>query len=186
MAAISTVYGLNESAALLGLAVNTLKSKVDQGLPIIQRGAKGKPWQISIPDAVAWLSSNQSGKREALGNLDGSGPALPSGDFNLLEEQARERHHKANIAEMKAAEMAGDLVDRNSVRHACEAAAVVFRTGLENAGPRLAQKARSAATSAQGKTAVQAEITLILKTTSDGLRKAARVRSDADMGDDDE
>lgn len=181
-----TVYGLNETAALLGISLNTLKSRIEKGLPVISKGGKGTPWEISIPDAVKWLMSEKPQLGRVRTPEDGPSPNMPTGDFNLLEEQARERHHKANIAEMKAAEMAGDLIDRQSVRHACDTAAVIFRSGLENAAPRIAQKARSAKSRPEANTAVQTEVDLILSATNEALTKAARTRSDSALDKEDE
>jgi len=181
-----TIYGLNETAALLGMSLNTLKSKIEKGLPVITRGDRGTPWEIDVPDAVKWMVSNRPQVGRARTPEDGPSPTMPTGEFNLPEEQARERHHKANIAQMKEAEMSGDLIDRQSVRHACDAAAVIFRSGLENAAPRIAQKARSAKSKPEANTVVQAEVELILNATSEALTKAARTRSDSGVGDEDE
>jgi len=114
MSDVVTTYGVCDAAKMLGLAPNTLKSRIKQGMPVIQVGEKGKPWQVSVPDAV------------------------------------------------------------------------IYRSGLDNAAPRIAQKVRSATTNSEANSVVQSEINTILLATRDALNVAVRTRSVSEVDSEDE
>lgn len=45
---------LEEAALLLGYSVNTLRTWIAKGCPVVAEGGRGKGWRLSIPDVIEW------------------------------------------------------------------------------------------------------------------------------------
>ena len=84
---------LNEAAVRFGRTVNTIRSWIGKGCPVVERGGQGKEWRLD-PEAVdRWLSAGEQARRA---EEDAKAEAMQSLD---LEETADEQEVQLNLRE---------------------------------------------------------------------------------------
>ncbi len=88
-----------ELAVERGVHMMTITKWEHEGMPIAERGRRGKPSRYSIPAVRAWLDHREEAAR--------IGTSL-----DLVQERARKEHAQAILAEQTVAIRAGELVPR--------------------------------------------------------------------------
>ncbi|MGB0696733.1 MAG: hypothetical protein ACPGOY_13865 [Rhodospirillaceae bacterium] len=161
---------LREAASLCGIGHDRLRVMCESGVVESRStgSGAGKRWIVYVPSVV-----------QALVDEAKVGPGQ-SDRYNGDQEKARKAFHDANIAEMKDAEMAGRLVDRETIQEAVTSAVVGMRQELLNASSAVAQIARNAASSTDAAQDVHDIHARILRGFASRMAQAAQTTSGAD------
>ncbi len=99
------VLNLQQTALLLGVSAPTVKALVEQGLPALERGGHGKPWEFDMAAVAAW-------DRECGPNARRDGQ---SGVLDPSIEKARKDRAQAELAELELAKRRGRMIDVDDV-----------------------------------------------------------------------
>lgn len=121
---------LKPSYAAIALALGVSKGRVSQlakdGMPV-----------TSIAAAVEWYAANVDQRRNPKGPH--AGPTSEEAE-DIWVSRARREKHEATMAEMKALQMAGALVDVSAVRRKLADAGAQIRLTLERIPDKLAAR----------------------------------------------
>lgn len=130
----------SEIAEALNLHISRVSQLKARGMPI-----------TSVPDAIDWYRTNVKSKHAPTPFSGPDGPAGGGADaykvsrvvaeaYDIAVARAKREHHEARMAEMKEAQMAASLVDRNAVERRVAEAAAHIRRGLEQVADKLAER----------------------------------------------
>jgi phage terminase Nu1 subunit (DNA packaging protein) len=92
-----------ELAAVYGVHPLTITSWQEAGMPVHQRGARGRASVYSLPDVNAWWLTRELGARAA-GHGNGHGPLSPQAEKAALD-RARRQELEHRLAKLKGATM---------------------------------------------------------------------------------
>lgn len=129
-------YSLLQASAILGVHRNTLGGWIEAGCPVIKRAdrSRGIEWQISIAQVVEWRISRAV--EDAL-----SGYQDESGKITKDEADRRRAIALAITAEVAADEALNVVVRRQDAEADAAEFCSALRTGLSNAGAKIAARA---------------------------------------------
>lgn len=91
----------SDLAEWYGKTERTIHSWAKDGCPIYRNGGKGEPNQYNTVEVHNWLTEREIKKRVV--TSDGQ-------HYDKQEEDARLKHHQANLEELKEAEKRGELI----------------------------------------------------------------------------
>lgn len=108
-----------ELAEILGVSLPTITSKVNKGMPYIQRGQRGKEWLFDTAAVYEWE------KEQAILNVTGD---LSS----VTDDELRRRKLAAEttIVELEAGKKRGDLIPKEEIEKHLSDMAIATRTRL--------------------------------------------------------
>ncbi|WP_299297459.1 hypothetical protein [uncultured Tateyamaria sp.] len=137
-------------AQLVGLTPRRISQLVAEG--VIPKLAHGKYEQNSAVQAyIAYVDGRSSNKDDP-------------DKLSLEKERARKTHAEANIAEMQAAKMRGDLVEADELKSALELVMSEVKTKLLNNVPtRIAARSKAERKEAAIKSIAKEEIAVALE-----------------------
>lgn len=122
-----------ELAGLLSVHMQTVTKWEQEGLPIAERGRKGKPSRYREVDVRAWLQLREEAAKQP-------------GAVNLIAERARKERAQAILAEQAYQIRMRDLLPREEVEKAWSAEVSAVRTKLLAWPATLADRLHRAAT----------------------------------------
>ena len=123
-------------ASVCGVSLPTVDAWVERGCPFLERGSKGREWQFDTADVIEWRVA--SSVEAALAGYQGSSDGI-------TKDEADRRKAVANaiVAEVGADEALGVTMRREEAEADLAAFCQVLKTGLSNAGSRIAGRASS-------------------------------------------
>lgn len=89
-------------AEFYGVTTKTVQNWITQGMPVKQKGSKGVASVFESVDVHNWLLERAVQKRITTTSSDEV--------FDKQAQEARLKHHQANIEEMKEAQLRGELI----------------------------------------------------------------------------
>jgi len=135
---------------------------------VTQMKLRGMPVD-SCEAAADWYRENINHKFSPIGHGPDApppdkrkGPRAVSSAFDVFEARAKREHHEAEIAEMKARQLARELTDAAKVRNALTDASAQLRMGLERIPDRIAPQVASMTDEAAINALLEAEIAQVL------------------------
>lgn len=108
-----------ELAEILGVSLPTITSKVNKGMPYIQRGQRGKEWLFDTAAVYEWE------KEQAILNV--------TGDLSSVTDDELKRRKLAaetTIVELEAGKKRGDLIPKEEIEKNLSDMAIATRTRL--------------------------------------------------------
>lgn len=108
-----------ELAEILGVSLPTITSKVNKGMPYIQRGQRGKEWLFDTAAVYEWE------KEQAILNV--TGDLLSVTDDEL---KRRKLAAETTIVELEAGKKRGDLIPKEEIEKNLSDMAIATRTRL--------------------------------------------------------
>lgn len=127
-----------ELAGVLGVHMQTVTKWERDGMPIAERGRKGKPSTYSEPAVRAWLQQREEAARAAAA---GDGPIL-----DLAQERARKERWQGLLAEQTFKAREKELLPRVEVEKLWSAEVAAVRAKLLALPTTLADRLHRAAT----------------------------------------
>jgi phage terminase Nu1 subunit (DNA packaging protein) len=154
----------------MGISLPTVDRWIRDGCPVKQRGAKGVPWEFSLPDVVAWWGNRQ---REAA-----------AGDGHADEAELKRRKLAAETAkvELELAQARALVAPIRDFERAQSAMFAAIRANIMNVPQRVVVQLLGETNETIFKQKLRAELTLAL----DSASKAELALDDDDAQDDDE
>lgn len=114
-------------AAILGISVSQLNSYVAKGA--VTRHKNDAKLPFNVQDTIHAYTDRM---REQAAGRSGGG-----GDFDLVSERARETYHKANLAEIKAAQARKEVISKRLIITAWASVITTAKSKLLSLGSRL-------------------------------------------------
>ena len=153
-----------EIADLFGVNHQTVDRWVKSGLPVIQRGARGKPWRINTADVSSWLE--QRAKESAPGDI-------------ADERELRRRKLAAETAkvELELAKVRDEVVPLTQLERALANTFAEVKTNMRSVPSRVA----TAIIGEQSETRIKA---VILKEIDQALEALGDFDLEPDVDDD--
>lgn len=112
-------------AHALGVSEPTVSKWVDQGMPCIDRGAKGRPAQLDLRECIAWWREN----------------VVLAGAAKPMKLHEREQLVEIETKELKLRQLRASVIDRSAavlvVRSVMAQMAAILRQGGRRFGHRL-------------------------------------------------
>jgi hypothetical protein len=134
---------LNEIAKGLGLSRVRVSQMKAQGMPThdVEAARAWRQANIWIPVPPPRVQLELESASEGVGEIPIPSEALPPSGYiyDIGSARAKRETHEANLAEMREAKEAGNLVERERVSKAATDAAALLRQGLERI-PGLSQE----------------------------------------------
>ena len=116
-----------ELAELLGCSLPTITSKVQRGMPYLQKGQRGKEWMFDTADVIGWE------KDQAIKNT--------VGDLSAVSEDEMKRRKLAaetTIVEIEAAKKRGEVAPLHDMETAWRDAVLEFKARIRLLPSRVA------------------------------------------------
>ncbi len=135
------VVDRNTLSVALGIAENTVLARVREGMPYVQRGSRGRPWQFDIAECVAW--DRDRAVKKATGVVKGDETDAMLNRRLLTARVKRE--------EIEAAKVAEEVVPVDEV----ETAVVSAFTGVRQAMLALPERSALRLLAAQDETEIK-------------------------------
>jgi phage terminase Nu1 subunit (DNA packaging protein) len=117
----------SDLAELLGCSLPTITSKVQRGMPYLQRGQRGKEWMFDTADVISWE------KDQAIRNT--------VGDLSAVSEDEMKRRKLAaetTILEIDAAKKRGEVAPLHEMEMAWRDAVLEFKARIRLLPSRVA------------------------------------------------
>lgn len=143
-----------EVADFFGVAGSTVDAWIKRGLPVNQRGGKGKPWIFNSSDVAKWLE--QRAKESSTGDL---------GDERQLK--ARKLAAEAAKIELELARARGDLVPLSQLERALANTFAELKTNMRTVPSRVANALIGEDNETRIKMIIMAEIDQALEALGD-------------------
>lgn len=144
-------------AAALGLSEPTINARVREGMPCRQHGSRGKAWEFSLAECIAWDKSRAVGK--AVGVVqDGTSKA---------ELERRLLTARVKREEIEAAKAAAEVAPVEEIERAVTAAFTEVRQAMLSLPERLALRLLAADGETEIKGILRSEIDLALHALSE-------------------
>lgn len=172
---------IQELAEIVGVTRPTITNWIDDGLPYVSAGSKGKPWVFETTDVLPWWAENKF-RRKARGPVPGTDPfAEGEGPESYEEAERRKMIANADKAELELAKAAGRVVEITDVTSIIAEMHVRVRTRLLGMSNQIRMQVRSYL---GGDRAAEEQIV----GAADGVvaDALAEIRDDAFSGDDEE
>lgn len=144
-------------AIALGVAEPTVLARVREGMPLLQRGSRGKPWKFDLAECVAWDRERAVRKATGIVHGDETDAQLKR---RLLEAQVKK-------AEIEAAGQAAEVVPVEEVEAAMVSAFTEVRQSMLSIPERAALRLLAAEDETAVKDILREEIDLALHALSD-------------------
>ncbi len=144
-----------ELADIFGVAMTTVDNWVRRGLPVIQRGTKGKAWQFNTSDVASWL------ERRAIERTE----TEDFGDEKALRR--RKLAAEAQKIELELARARGDLVPLNQLERALANTFAELKTNLRTVPSRVATSLIGEESETRIKSVILAEVDQALEVLGD-------------------
>ena len=129
---------------------------------VSQLKARGMPVD-SVEAAREWKAANVKGQIQiTIPRLLVPEP-MAAVTYDIAEARAKREHHEANIAAMREAQIAGDLVERKRVESALTGIAAQVRANFERLPDKLAEVLAAETDAHQAHALLTAEIDLVLE-----------------------
>ena len=143
-----------EVADLFGVSHTTVDSWLKRGLPVIQRGSKGKAWVINTAEVSSWLE--QRAKESG-------------GSDNADERELKRRKLAAETAkvELELARVRGEVVPLKQLERALANTFAEVKTNLRSVPSRVATAILGEESEARIKAVILKEIDQALETLGD-------------------
>ena len=148
------ILGKHEIAEFFGVTEPTVDQWVRRGCPVVQRGSKGKAWQINTAKVSDWL--RQRDIEQATGN-------------NLSDEQELKRRKLAaetQKAELEMLRVKGELVPLRQLERALANTFAELKTNMRNIPLRTATSLVGETSEVRIKEVILAEIDQCLEVLS--------------------
>jgi phage terminase Nu1 subunit (DNA packaging protein) len=126
---------------------------------ISQMKAAGMPVN-SVAAAKEWKAANVRARFDV--DREAADPVAVV-TYDIAEARAKREHHEANIAAMREAQLAGDLVERKRVESALVGIAAQVRANFERLPDKLAEVLAAETDAHQAHALLTAEIDLVLE-----------------------
>ena len=110
---------LADAARVLGVSVPTLRNYVVQGMPVQEKGGRGKDYVLCLPKCVEWLA--QLRVKQAVGD---------TGDADANELKLRQLRAQTTIAEIDAAKAKDEVVLKEDARRLFTMEAVAVKAAF--------------------------------------------------------
>ena len=138
-------------ASLCSVSLPTVDSWVEKGCPYIERGSKGREWKFDSAVVIEWRIQ-RAVENAVSGYEDESG--------NVSKDEADRRRAVANAitAEIAADEALRSVVSRHDAEACMAAFCQVLKTGLSNAGSKIAARATTITNAPEIEEMAQAEL----------------------------
>lgn len=146
------VVDRNTLALALGVVDKTVLARVRDGMPFIQRGSRGKPWQFDLAECVAW--DRERAIRRATGAV--------KGDETDAELNRRLLRARVKREEIEAAKVAGEVVPVDEVESAVVSVFTEVRQSMLSIPDRAALRLLAAEDDTTIKEILREEIDLAL------------------------
>ena len=141
----------------LGVAEPTILARVREGMPFIQRGSRGKPWQFDLAECITW--DRERAVRKATG--------IVKGDETDAELNRRLLTARVKREEIEAAKVAAEVVPVEEVEEAVTTAFVEVRQAMLSIPERVAMRLLAAEDETTIKDILRDEIDLALHSLAD-------------------
>jgi terminase small subunit / prophage DNA-packing protein len=144
-----------ELSTAMGVSLPTVDRWIRDGCPVKQRGAKGVPWEFSLPDVVAWWGNRQ---REAA-----------SGDSMADEAELKRRKLAAETAksELELAQARGLVAPVREFERAQAAVMAAIRQNILNVPARAVLQLLGCTDETEFKQKLRVELALALEQSAD-------------------
>lgn len=129
---------------------------------VSQLKARGMPTD-SVEAAREWRTANVKGQIQITLPKASVSEAVAAVTYDIAEARAKREHHEANIAAMREAQLAGDLVERKRVELALTGIAAQVRANFERLPDKLAEVLAAEADAHRAHGLLTAEIDLVLE-----------------------
>jgi phage terminase Nu1 subunit (DNA packaging protein) len=136
-----------ELATVLDVHVMTIVKWDRSGMPVAERGRKGKPSRYSEVDVRAWLAAREEAAKQ------------PGAPLDVAQERARKEHWQALLAEQKHKVLARELIPAAEVERVWGAERDAIRTSLLALPTHAARVAR--VSTLEGEVGVERELKAI-------------------------
>jgi len=151
--------------AVFGVSRSRFATLVSEGLPVVQAGSKGRPWQIDLREAVAWMLARAAGSSRK--RLDPQ------------QERARLDSLRSEAQELKNAQERGELVPGDELERALVHLATSARSRILAVPSKRAQALAAVETPAEAHRIVEDALCEALQEVADeGDRAAARLEAE--------
>ncbi|MEQ3640801.1 MAG: terminase small subunit [Alteromonas sp.] len=108
-----------ELAEILGVSLPTITSKVNKGMPYLQRGQRGKEWLFDTAAVYEWE------KEQAILNVTGDLSAVTDDELRRRKLAA-----ETTLVELEAGKKRGDLLPKEEIEKFLSDMAISTRTRL--------------------------------------------------------
>lgn len=142
-------------AKSMGKSLPTIDRWVAEGMPVVQRGARGVEWIFDLPDVIRWYGERAT--EQAAGED-------PKG---LDEIERRTAQAKMQMAELDLAKKRGEVATIRDFERAQAKAFAEIRTNVMNVAQRVVLQLLGETDEAKFKTTLRAELTLALQAAAD-------------------
>lgn len=142
----------NTLAVALGIADKTILVRVQEGMPVVQRGSRGRPWQFDLTECVSWAM--ERAVRKAAGSM--------KGDETDAELKRRLLAARVMREEIEAAKVSGSVVPLDEVEEALTSVFTEVRQGMLSIPDRVALRLLAAEDETAIKDVLRDEIDLAL------------------------
>lgn len=125
------IMSKEEIAALLGVNPATVRRWLEEGCPLAEPTARGRPFALHLPDVFAWrvrVAEERAGARAA--------PAA-DGDYDYETARTLKTAYDAERARVKLLRETGEVVDRRIAAKIVEAELADVRASLQSLPSRL-------------------------------------------------
>lgn len=166
-------------ATLCDVSLPTVDTWVRKGCPIVERGSKGSPWQFDSAAVIDWRIA-QAVEAATSGLLDKDG--------RTTKDEADRRRAVANAitAEVEADEALKSVVSRFDAESAMADFCQALRSGLSNAGSKIAGRTATMTSPAEIRELCETEINRAFEAAETDLSERwsnDRAISDDDLGE---
>lgn len=144
-------------AIAFGVSEPTVLARVREGMPVIRRGSKGKPWQFDLAECVNW--DKERAVRKAAG--------VVKGDETDAELNRRLLQARVKREEIEAAKVAAEVVPVEEVESAVVSAFTEVRQAMLSIPDRAALRLLAADDETEIKEILRDEIDLALHSLAD-------------------
>jgi phage terminase Nu1 subunit (DNA packaging protein) len=161
---------LNRSglAEHMGVSLPTIDRWVKDGMPVVQRGARGIEWSFDLADVISWYARRQA---------EAAGGAVD----DLKEIEKRTARAKMEQAELQLAQARALVAPIREFERAQAAVFAAIRANVMNVPQRVVVQLLGETNETAFKQKLRAELTLALESSAN----ADLVLTDDDEGDDD-
>jgi len=146
----SAVLTRRDLAVALGVHIQTVTKWEQEGLPVAERGRRGRPSKYRVGEVRAWLAARESNAAGKNGHVD------------VAAERARRERAQAILAEQMFQVRNRDLLPRVEVERLWRAEVTAVRTKLLSWATQLADRLCRAAT-LDGPAGVEAELDVAVR-----------------------
>lgn len=152
--AVGRIVNRSGLAEMFGVALPTVDGWVRQGVPVVQRGGRGRQWEFDTADVANWIRDKAV--------------AEATGDVQADEAELKRRKLQAETtkAELELAKAKGEVATIRDFERAQAAAFAQIRANIMNVPQRVVIQLLGETDESEFKRKLRAELTLALETAA--------------------